>query len=1060
MKQMLSKVSKIVTVCLVAISTVFTSAVPILAHASTKSSLGFDGEAIVKEAEKHIGKGYVWGAEGPNVFDCSGFTMYVFGQVGYSIPRTAEAQREYMMANSQELPKANISQWNKGDLIFYGNNGYAEHVAIYAGDGYVIDCLGSQVSSLPGVTKHKYDGIVDKNGHQYAILGVYAVAEPTGEFQIQKVSEKEGWALEGAVFEITNNSTGKKITRTTNADGKINVTNLEPGTYTVREVKAPNGYFMSSTEKVVTIKGGETIVNNKVVFTNARPTGKIVLTKYNFDKSEVIPNTEYDVRYPDGTVKHVITDKNGKIVLDKLTQFGTYIFKETKAAPGYIIDTYPIYVELSADGATTSVILKEVEHINYEPTGILNITKNDSSSGQTAQGDATLAGAEYVVVASEDIWNTSHTKVMYKKGQTVATRTTKDDGTMEPVRGLYMGSYEVYETKAPVGYELNPTRYKVTFTKEDETKEIIKYLDVEDDVISGSIAINKVTDSAEDGSTIPLEYIPFTLTNKHGLSWNGLTDENGYLEFNDLPYGTYILNEEACENNEGLSLLKDKEIIIDGTKDIYEYTIVNHASSMEFHKIDAETKKPLKGATLAVMEQDTGFIVDQWISNGNAHKIKGLINGKQYTLQEIKAPEGYELASPVNFIAKDGGSIILENARIVEKVNIQFSKKDITSKDELPGAHLMIKEYETNKIVKEWVSTNTPTIVELEKGKKYIFEETLAPDGYVQSEMIIFTAGDEKVITMFDDYTKVSIQKVDEKNNPVVGAKLQLSKEDGTIVKTWTSTDTPLLLTKLARGKYVLTELEAPEGYEISNPVTFEVINDAKLIEVKMVDKLKPIIPPEKPNKVEMWMSKQDITEKTEIPGAKMELIDKETGKIIDSWISGTTPHKVTVMKDKEYILSEITAPDGYLKAENITFTAGEGKTITMYDDYTKVLISKQDFASKKELPGATLILKDSDGNIVDKWTSTNEAHMIHKLKPGKYTLIEESAPKGYEIAEDITFEVKETGEIQNVTMYDKAKKTSTSANTSDNTSVAGLAFTSAISLAGLALIKSKKKNV
>lgn len=92
-----------------------------------------------------------------------------------------------------------------------------------------------------------------------------------------------------------------------------------------------------------------------------------------------------------------------------------------------------------------------------------------------------------------------------------------------------------------------------------------------------------------------------------------------------------------------------------------------------------------------------------------------------------------------------------------------------------------------------------------------------------------------------------------------------------------------------------------------------------------------------------------------------------------------------------------------------------------MKDDVTKVEISKTDIAGK-ELPGAKLTILDKDGKTVESWTSEDKPHYIEMLPIGEYVLHEESAPEGYLVAEDVEFEVKDTGEIQKVVMKDEAK--------------------------------------
>ena len=150
-----------------------------------------------------------------------------------------------------------------------------------------------------------------------------------------------------------------------------------------------------------------------------------------------------------------------------------------------------------------------------------------------------------------------------------------------------------------------------------------------------------------------------------------------------------------------------------------------------------------------------------------------------------------------------------------------------------------------------------------------------------------------------------------------------------------------------------------------------------------------------------------------------------EDGNVIDEWVSTEKAHVIKELTvGKSYTMTETKPADGYVTAESITFTVENTAEIQkqeMKDDVTKVLISKQDIAGK-ELSGAKLTILDEEGNVIESWTSTEEAHYIEMLPIGTYTLREETAPEGYLIAKDVVFEVKDTAEVQKVVMVDEEK--------------------------------------
>lgn len=213
-------------------------------------------------------------------------------------------------------------------------------------------------------------------------------------------------------------------------------------------------------------------------------------------------------------------------------------------------------------------------------------------------------------------------------------------------------------------------------------------------------------------------------------------------------------------------------------------------------------------------------------------------------------------------------------------------------------------------------------------------------------------------------------------------------------------------------------------------------------------------------------ISKQDITTSEELPGATIQIIDKD-GNVVDEWVSTTEPHfiEAELIAGEKYTLHETAAPDGYVIANDVEFTVNSDGTVTevvMKDDTTKVKISKRDITTDKELTGATLQIIDEDGNVVEEWVSTDEAHFVEgKLIAGKeYTLRETNAPDGYEIANEIKFTVNDDGSVTEVVMYDELTPKTTTPYTGDNHSnFAAFALMTASVVISLVLIISRKKN-
>lgn len=289
---------------------------------------------------------------------------------------------------------------------------------------------------------------------------------------------------------------------------------------------------------------------------------------------------------------------------------------------------------------------------------------------------------------------------------------------------------------------------------------------------------------------------------------------------------------------------------------------------------------------------------------------------------------------------------------------------------------------------------------------------------------------DSEAVAFVNGVTRVEISKkilgsLSTKELP--GAVLQIEDADGNVViEPWTTGETAKYLEGvLEAGKtYYLVETAAPAGYVKAEKVPFTVSADGSIDKVEMFD-----------DTVKVNVTKKDITNDEELPGATLQVIkqilDAEGNvtkeEVLESWTSTEKAHTIEtkLTTGEEYVLREITAPDGYVRATDVKFKVeetGKIQTVEMVDDITRIQISKVDITDQKELAGAHLALKDEEGKIIAEWTSDGTPKEFYgQLTAGAmYTLTEISAPVGYDLARDITFTVEETGEIQKIVMEDE----------------------------------------
>ena len=660
-------------------------------------------------------------------------------------------------------------------------------------------------------------------------------------------------------------------------------------------------------------------------------------------------------------------------------------------------------------------------------------------------------------VTNEPIIHPATFKLFDEYGQLVATLTTKDGKALSPL--LPEGTYTLEETQAPNGYvKRDKIQIQANFSQK-----ATQSVNVYNDAIKGAIHIDKniLLHKDADLSLVDHDFskIAFTLRAQEDILapdhakviYKKGTEigtyhlsKEGKLDIDQLYLGKYVLQEVKSpsqlitNNQEYIFDLKAQSEIATVIK---KATVNNQPTIVEISKKVLTGEDELPGVKLALYDQHNN-LVDQWISTSQPHVIEGLHRNTAYKLVEVSAPKGYVISSPITFTIQDHAQrqkIVMKDKQVV------VSKQAISGEKELPGAKLAVLD-DKGKVVDQWTSTNTLHYVSgLIEGKTYILRELEAPKGYVISGDVNFTVSQDKTmqkVVMKDKQVVVSKQAITgEKELP--GAKLGVYDEEGNEIDVWISTQEPHYVNHLTEGKrYILKELEAPAGYVLGDPISFQVEETKTLQQVVMKNK-------------QFFISKKDIVHEKELPGAKLVVVN-EKDEVVDEWLSTDQPHAIRNLKmNQRYILRELLSPDHYAIAKDIPFTVSdkwENQYLTMYDRLTELKVSKTD-ASMKDLKGAKLQIVDEDGHVVEEWISNGEVHIVKGLILNKkYILREVQAPDEYKISQDLPFTMVDGDHLTIVNEKEPVVPTS------DATQISVYALLLGIGLFGILLIFISKK--
>ncbi|WP_195968243.1 LPXTG cell wall anchor domain-containing protein [Blautia obeum] len=976
-----------------------------------------------------------------------------------------------------------------------------------------------QVTTYPNTVVHK-SYFTDENG--YLIL---PESLKCGNYRIEEVSAPDGYTQNTQYVEIKVDKNTAYQMDSVSGDAIITVT------YENHPVKG----------KLVIHKSGETLKSFKKDFVYEETSLEGAEFEIYAAEDIFTPDHQVDeqgnrhvIYAKDTLVKTVTTDKNGEAVIKDLP-LGKYRVKETKAPSGFVLNPDSQEISFIYKDQNTPEIEEKLEFSNERQKVELSVEKQDAETGKA------LKGATFGLYNKEAI--SSGDKVVVKADTLLQEITSNEKGKAAFTLDLPLGRYYVKELQAPAGYVSSDEILEFDATYQGQDVKTIKLKSVKKNRPT-TVEVTK----ADITTGTELDGASMSVLDKDGNvidSWTSVKDSPHVIK--RLQVGkTYILREELAPygylratdveftisdtaevqkvkmedevpvarllvNKKGEFL--DSVSLLDNAKGMIEHLfnyVTGNLTDVTFNVYAAEAIRAADGVSADYYAADE--LVGSITTDGNGIAQMDNLPLGRYYIVEKETSHGYVLDNEPRYVDltyRDQDTPLVtysadwQNAR--QRVQVEVLKKEKDSDKVLSGAIFGL--YAADDIVssKGKVLLAKDTLIELkttdEEGKiqfvadlpvdsRYYIKELAAPDGYVtdqEPQEFTFeyqgsgTSVAEYAFTFEDEQTTVELSKADlTDKKELPGASLKVTDEDGNTVDEWVSKEEAHIIKGLIVGKkYKMTETKPADGYVTAESIEFTVENTKEVQKHQMLDDV---------TKVEI--SKKDITDSSEVPGAKLIILDKD-GKKVESWTSTDKPHMVEKLPVGEYTLREEQAPDGYLIAEDVKFTVkdtGKVQKVKMKDahSYGKLVIKKTDSTSKAALSGAEFELREKEsGKVVEKLvtdktgTATSGKLPIATYKNGKvektveYILVETKAPNGYELGskkEEIRFEYKDgktkvieiVKEIKNTKSPSGSTPTGNSPKTGDSTNIwlpILLAVLSACGIGGVIWYKKKKGN-
>ena len=861
---------------------------------------------------------------------------------------------------------------------------------------------------------------------------------PKPSFRLIKTSS-DGSRLGGVHFRIVRIEDGTHyLDRITDDKGEINISNLEPGVYSVKETATVSDHILDVREYHVELFPGQT--STLTIENQKRP--NLVVYKKDADTGEPVPNTTFLVKAADGhSVNEIKTDREGKATLDNLLP-GVYEVSEKSVPAPWLMDADPQLVTLYPNRD------HEVFFENHKKP-VLTINKVDSITGSPIKG------------AKFQVWygsNNTSTGELNSLGVFFS-----DANGQIVIDNLRDGWYKVTELEPAAGFTIKQPATQEFYIKGGESKTVV----FENTPLNGIVVekYDSVTGEALPGCTFQLKYLGGTSGTGGTAIGTKVTGKNGTAIWTGLKPGTYVL--EEVDPADGYSIIQSSETIFladSGEQSVVTVRFTNMPDgSLLIRKVCATNPSvPLQNAEFKVMYADGTLIGD---SNGvyrtdeaGEIRIAGLKPGKSVVVTETRAPAGFLLDTQSQVIQIQEGKTVSLTFKNQPKGSLIIQKRDSQTNQPLSGAEFRITTAAGCEVGLDGViGTSTLTsngifttdsqgeirISNLAPGA-YVISEIKAPDGgYVidtpSTNVVIGQGGDTQTVVIKNTRKGgLIIEKYDAvTKQPLAGAQFKVMNANGELTPDnegltssnglyTTDASGQIVLSKLLPGTYVVSEERAPDNYRKDpNPQTV-VVNAGDTQTLRFYDD--PLCT--------LTILKRDAVTKKPLKGAEFLVCDS-SGHVIgpnNGLYTTGTDGTVTVTglaPNSTVVVSEKKAPIGYILDEtpkNIVVRSGVANSLTFDDEPGTTLIIRKfiEGTENEPLSGVCFKVVDGSGAAIGPddgvyYTDKAGEIVLGGIEPGTTVIAREiKTVEGY-VLDGTPQDIKiEGGQVQQLTFWNK----------------------------------------